>query len=207
MAMSLNSAESKTSPHFWHSTNSASSSRATILTMGCLHLAVIGGGIREWYGFCPSSLSLSTGICSSFSGENRGEVMVNLWWNRWKSLVAIQASEDVHYLGLELSEFRLFSGREASKKRHASSDQKSGLRSDGSEVPGRADGRERAQRQGHSGGLPYPSAVAGEDFADAGEGRAAGFTCGNEWWLCAFACGDRDYGLRGDPGNRRAAVH
>jgi hypothetical protein len=35
------------------------------------------GGIGEWYGFCPSSLPLSTGISSSFSGENRGEVMVN----------------------------------------------------------------------------------------------------------------------------------
>jgi hypothetical protein len=42
MAMSLNSAESKISPQDWHSTNSASSSRETILTMGCLQGAVIG---------------------------------------------------------------------------------------------------------------------------------------------------------------------
>jgi Rrf2 family protein len=42
--------------------------------------------------------------------------VVNLWWNRWKSPVAIQASEDVHYLGLELSEFRLFSGWRSSKE-------------------------------------------------------------------------------------------
>jgi hypothetical protein len=44
------------------------------------------------------------------------KIVVNLWWNSWKSLVAIQVSEDVHYLGLELSEFRLFSGREASNE-------------------------------------------------------------------------------------------
>jgi hypothetical protein len=109
MAMSLNSAESNTSPQLWHSTNSASSSRATILTMGCLHLVVIWGGNREWYGFCPSSAALSTGIYSSFCSENRGEVMVNLWWNYWKCTVAMQEIKDVHYLGLELSEFGKFS--------------------------------------------------------------------------------------------------
>jgi hypothetical protein len=48
-----------------------------------------------------------------FSGENRGEVMVNLWWNHWKSVVAMQESKDVHYLGLELSEFgQISAGRE-----------------------------------------------------------------------------------------------
>ena len=36
-------AESKTSPHSWHSTNSASSSRATTRTWGCLHDAGIRG--------------------------------------------------------------------------------------------------------------------------------------------------------------------
>src|SRR5580692_5982464 len=76
--MSLNSAESKTSPHFWHSTNSASSSRATILTMGCLHLAVIGGGNCEWYGFCPSPASLSTGISLVFVVK----FVDKLWWIR-----------------------------------------------------------------------------------------------------------------------------
>src|SRR5580658_7022337 len=35
--MSLNSLDSKISPHSMHSTNSASSSRATICTRGCLH--------------------------------------------------------------------------------------------------------------------------------------------------------------------------
>src|SRR5580700_2531796 len=35
--MSLNSLDSKISPHSRHSTNSASSSRATICTRGCLH--------------------------------------------------------------------------------------------------------------------------------------------------------------------------
>jgi hypothetical protein len=44
----------------------------------------------------------------SFSGENCGEVMVNLWWNHWKSAVAMQESKDVHYVGLELSEFGRF---------------------------------------------------------------------------------------------------
>src|SRR5205807_9306747 len=37
MAMSRNSLASKISPHSRHSTNSASSSRATICTRGCLH--------------------------------------------------------------------------------------------------------------------------------------------------------------------------
>ncbi len=66
IAISINSAESKTSPHDWHSTNSASSSRATILTIGCLHLAFIGGGYCECYGFCPSQPTLSTEISRVF---------------------------------------------------------------------------------------------------------------------------------------------
>jgi hypothetical protein len=37
MPMSLNSPDSKISPHSRHSTNSSSSSRATICTRGCLH--------------------------------------------------------------------------------------------------------------------------------------------------------------------------
>src|SRR6267154_4588583 len=37
MIMSLNSLDSKISPHSLHSTNSESSSRATICTRGCLH--------------------------------------------------------------------------------------------------------------------------------------------------------------------------
>src|SRR5262249_8301561 len=41
MAMSLNSLDSKTSPHSRHSTYSASSSRLTICTRGCLHTVVI----------------------------------------------------------------------------------------------------------------------------------------------------------------------
>jgi hypothetical protein len=35
--MSFNSLDSNTSPHSWHSTYSDSSSRETILTLGCLH--------------------------------------------------------------------------------------------------------------------------------------------------------------------------
>ena len=51
--MSLNSLDSKISPHSRHSTNSASSSRDTICTRGCLHAGMLllfsgtcGGGIR-----------------------------------------------------------------------------------------------------------------------------------------------------------------
>ena len=63
MAMSLNSAESKTSPQFWHSTNSASSSRATIFDDGMFAFGGHGwGGNRECYGFCPSLGTLSTAI-------------------------------------------------------------------------------------------------------------------------------------------------
>ena len=40
MIMSLNSLDSKISPHSLHSTNSESSSRATICTRGCLHGAM-----------------------------------------------------------------------------------------------------------------------------------------------------------------------
>src|SRR5437660_1086373 len=41
MAMSFNSVASKISPHSMHSTNSASSSRATICTRGCLHASLL----------------------------------------------------------------------------------------------------------------------------------------------------------------------
>src|SRR5882724_1455283 len=44
MDMSLNSLDSKTSPHSWHSTNSASSSRATTRTRGCLHIFSMAAG-------------------------------------------------------------------------------------------------------------------------------------------------------------------
>jgi len=47
---------------------------------------------------------------------------------------------DVHYLGLELSDLRQFQGAGA-QSQHVASDQKSRLWSDGSEVPGRANGR------------------------------------------------------------------
>src|SRR2546423_11938992 len=50
IAMSLNSLESKTSPHSWHSTNSASSSRATTRTRGCLQsfsISVVSEGRFE----------------------------------------------------------------------------------------------------------------------------------------------------------------
>ena len=41
ITMSLNSLDSKISPHSLHSTNSESSSRATIWTRGCLHGAIL----------------------------------------------------------------------------------------------------------------------------------------------------------------------
>ena len=50
MFMSLNSLDSKISPHSWHSTNSESSSRATICTRGCLHGSALfwgGGNLRR----------------------------------------------------------------------------------------------------------------------------------------------------------------
>src|SRR5215470_11660431 len=61
MAMSLNSLASKTSPHSLHSTNSLSSSRATICTRGCLQdlgivrLESLLGGIGEGCGLIPDS--------------------------------------------------------------------------------------------------------------------------------------------------------
>jgi hypothetical protein len=36
------------------------------------------------------------------------KIMVNLWWNHSKCAVAMHEIKDVHYLGLELSEFGQF---------------------------------------------------------------------------------------------------
>jgi hypothetical protein len=46
---------------------------------------------------------------SSFSGENRGGVVVNSWWIAGESVVAMQANKDVHYVGLKLSDLERFS--------------------------------------------------------------------------------------------------
>ena len=55
--ISSNSDESKTSPHNWHSTNSASSSRATTRTWGCLQVAGIWGRI------CGTEFALPRSRC------------------------------------------------------------------------------------------------------------------------------------------------
>src|SRR5208337_745921 len=44
ISMSRNSSESKTSPQSWHSTNSVSSCRETMRTLGCLQAVAIGRG-------------------------------------------------------------------------------------------------------------------------------------------------------------------
>src|SRR5271154_3691398 len=54
MAMSFNSLDSKTSPHSWHSTYSASSSRETICTRGCLHWS----GLIFFLGDCDGRLGV-----------------------------------------------------------------------------------------------------------------------------------------------------
>ncbi len=48
--ISLNSLASKTSPHSWHSTNSESSSRATMRTRGCWHGSALFGVAGIWGG-------------------------------------------------------------------------------------------------------------------------------------------------------------
>jgi hypothetical protein len=53
-------------------------------------LAVIWGGIRECYGFCPSRVTLSTAISLVFVAKLRGEVVVNSWWNDWCRVVAYE---------------------------------------------------------------------------------------------------------------------
>ena len=57
IAMSLNSLDSKTSRHSWHSTYSVSSSRETICTRGCLHgsgAAFFWGDGEGWLGVINS---------------------------------------------------------------------------------------------------------------------------------------------------------
>jgi len=72
-----------------------------------------------------------------FVCENFAEVVVK-WVPRRGCAHEIP---DVHYLGLELSELGRFQVGREPKIRHAASDQKSRLWPDGSEVPGRAEGR------------------------------------------------------------------
>src|SRR5205807_2188427 len=67
--MSLNSLESKTSPHSWHSTNSASSSRATTRTRGCRQSFCISVVLEDcfsgeiWTGFIFGFRRFLTGAC------------------------------------------------------------------------------------------------------------------------------------------------
>jgi hypothetical protein len=49
------------------------------------------------------------GILQVFRLEIHGGFVVNSWWKAGESVVAMLVREDVHYLGLELSEFQ-FSG-------------------------------------------------------------------------------------------------
>jgi hypothetical protein len=98
------------------------------LTMGCLQMAVIWGEKCEWYGFCPSKVTLSTPNSVVLSAK----IVVKWLVKRG----CVQAILDVHYLGLELSELRQFQVGGEPKCRHVASDQKSRLRSDGSEVSG-----------------------------------------------------------------------
>ena len=51
------------------------------------------------------------------------------------------------------------------------------------------------KREGHRGGVPHSAAASGEDPADAGEGWAAGFACGDERRVCAGAAGEGDFGV------------
>jgi hypothetical protein len=53
---------------------------------------------------------LSTGIYVVFLSKNAGEFVVKSWWIAGKCMVAIASKSDVHYLGLELSDFCEFSG-------------------------------------------------------------------------------------------------
>ncbi len=53
---------------------------------------------------------------SSIRGEKHGEVAVNSWWFAGESVVAMHSKVDVHYLGLELSEFPILRWREPQNK-------------------------------------------------------------------------------------------
>jgi hypothetical protein len=72
--MSLNSLDSKMSPHSRHSTNSASSSRATICTRGCLHS--LAGTLS---GDCGGGL----GVINPGDHEKPGKAAVRLTGN-WR---------------------------------------------------------------------------------------------------------------------------
>jgi hypothetical protein len=73
MLISLNSPDSKISPHSRHSTNSSSSSRATICTRGCLHalgfLLPLGTGEGGMGVINPGINSCPNGRSGAFSGN------------------------------------------------------------------------------------------------------------------------------------------
>src|SRR5258708_2618274 len=94
MLISLNSLEAKTSPHSRHATNSASSSRATMRTRGCLHFGrsiFIAGG---WTGrdvVIDSGLGRSDPSCSEPISP---ELAVFLAGTRWLSSTECSAAKD-----------------------------------------------------------------------------------------------------------------
>src|ERR1700722_1783445 len=70
---------------------------------------------------------------------------------------------------------------------HAKTNQKSGLRADGVEIPRRASRDACPERQGRGGRLRNPSPAFGQDFAAADQGGAFAVACRHEWGLCAIA--------------------
>src|ERR1700677_2157525 len=69
---------------------------------------------------------------------------------------------------------------------HAKTHQKSGLRADGVEIPRRASGDARPQRQGRRGRIRNPSPAFGQDSAAADQSGAFAVSRRDERGLCAF---------------------
>src|SRR5581483_8313755 len=97
-------------------------------------------------------------------------------------------------------------GRQLFPGPHAEADQESRLRTDRHASPGGARACRVVQRQGCGGELQHTAGAAGEDFAAAGEGGAAGFASRDQWRLRAGARSAHHLGIRCDQCDRRTPV-
>src|SRR5271163_3707403 len=160
--MSRNSSESKTSPHSRHSTNSVSSCRETIRTLGCLQMVAIS------YGRCRSGLFPQD--CSG-PVNNLKRIFVNL--PCLEGFPTETGNGGGHSLKADRNGRILNTDRTSRIFPHAQADQKGGLRVDGAQVPCRAPGDACAERQGYRRRVRDSSPASGQDSAAADQDRAA----------------------------------
>src|SRR5271157_3752404 len=136
ISMSRNSSESKTSPQSWHSTNSVSSCRETMRTLGCLQAVAIGRGFDgKKVLFKPNCIGILP-ILKTISDESFYSFVFFI--KRKGEFQAGACNSDING--------RILNTDRSSRIFNAQIDQKSGLRADGAQVPGRAPGNRCAQR-------------------------------------------------------------